>query len=499
MLFWSHKRGAFRSGAMDSKQRLQHKQQEMRRQPRLDRRNAAKNFDYGVEAAAAGGVSWSSSSSSCSASSDDSPALRPTRSMDLSYSNQTSFRIGGIEGEVEIICRSLGLSGPEDFAISLPAWEARKALSSSDLLHRRSPLSHPDSATHEDPTFASQSSTLVSDSPPTFHSSASIEEPTGRLDVEENEPAQNSCDTSMEITVADDEALRNSVPSFEPRGGDGGIRGVRPSILAPLAPLAPPQINLAPPTPPPALPPPPYMSLPAIDGMDSAWDIVRSFAPEDKDNNTFGACEDDGTDEEDNTTEVMDARLGETSEGSTGTSSYSPMNIDDDKSSLSTETTMLIVSPNGKFKTNIKSWMRGRLLGSGSYGTEIMLLSQFEHENIVQYYGTDKEEAKLFIFLELITQGSLASLYQKYRLQDTQVSAYTRQILYGLNLLILDWPKRLVYYALAFTCNWFEGLKAFWCMHIHWCCLRFQITKFNVLKSSKGSVYWMAPEVSHLF
>lgn len=374
MLFWSHKRGAFRlgRGAMDSKQRLQHEQQEMRRPPRLDRRNAAKNFDYGVEAAAAGGVSWSSSSSSCSASSDESPPLRPTRSLDLPYSNQTSFRIGGIEGEVEILCRSLGLSGPEDFAISLPAWEARKALSSSDLLHRRSPLSHPDSATHEDPTFASQSATLASDSPPTFHSSASIEEPTGRHDVEENEPAKNSCDTSMEITVADDEAVRNSVPSFEPRGGDGGIRGVRPSILAPPATLTPPQINLAPLTPPPALPPPPYMSLPAIDGMDSAWDIVRSFAPEDKDN-TFGACNDDETDEEDNTIEaegeeeLVELRLGETSEGFTGTSSYSTMNVDDDKSSMSTET-MLIVSPNGKFKRNIKSWMRGRLLGSGSYG-----------------------------------------------------------------------------------------------------------------------------------
>ncbi|RWW46792.1 hypothetical protein BHE74_00047262 [Ensete ventricosum] len=201
------------------------------------------------------------------------------------------------------------------------------------------------------------------DSPSTFHSSASIEEPTGRQDVEENEAAKNSCDTSMEVTVADDEALRKSVPSFEPRGGDGGIRGVRPSICAPPATLAPPQTSLAPPTPPPALPPPPYMSLPAIDGMDSAWDIVRSFAPEDKDNNTFGACDDDGTDEEDNTTEVMDARLGETSEGSTGTSSYSTMNVDDDKSSLSTETS------NGKFKRNIKSWMRGRLLGSGSYGT----------------------------------------------------------------------------------------------------------------------------------
>ncbi|XP_064986040.1 mitogen-activated protein kinase kinase kinase 1-like [Musa acuminata AAA Group] len=530
MLFWSHKRGAFRlgRGAMDSKQRLQHEQQEMRRPPRLDRRNAAKNFDYGVEAAAAGGVSWSSSSSSCSASSDESPPLRPTRSLDLPYSNQTSFRIGGIEGEVEILCRSLGLSGPEDFAISLPAWEARKALSSSDLLHRRSPLSHPDSATHEDPTFASQSATLASDSPPTFHSSASIEEPTGRHDVEENEPAKNSCDTSMEITVADDEAVRNSVPSFEPRGGDGGIRGVRPSILAPPANLTPPQINLAPLTPPPALPPPPYMSLPAIDGMDSAWDIVRSFAPEDKDN-TFGACDDDETDEEDNTIEaegeeeLVELRLGETSEGFTGTSSYSTMNVDDDKSSMSTET-MLIVSPNGKFKRNIKSWMRGRLLGSGSYGMvyegisdvgvffavkevslldqgsnaqqcilqleqEIMLLSQFEHQNIVQYYGTDKEEAKLFIFLELITQGSLASLYQKYRLQDTQVSAYTRQILYGLKYL----HERNVVHRdikcanILVHANGSVKLADFG--------LAKEITKFNVLKSCKGSVYWMAPEV----
>jgi serine/threonine protein kinase len=68
------------------------------------------------------------------------------------------------------------------------------------------------------------------------------------------------------------------------------------------------------------------------------------------------------------------------------------------------------------------------LLGS----QEIALLSQFEHENIVQYYGTDKEESKLYIFIELVTQGSLSSLYQKYKLRDSQVSAYTRQILNGL-------------------------------------------------------------------
>ena len=113
---------------------------------------------------------------------------------------------------------------------------------------------------------------------------------------------------------------------------------------------------------------------------------------------------------------------------------------------------------------------------------EIALLSQFEHENIVQYYDTDKvskftlsfcwydlvycmhrnslfsflsplcmlrllcwwpsncvtvfqEGSKLYIFLELVTQGSLASLYQKYRLLDTHASAYTRQILNGLTYL----------------------------------------------------------------
>ncbi|XP_075492644.1 mitogen-activated protein kinase kinase kinase 1-like [Primulina tabacum] len=128
------------------------------------------------------------------------------------------------------------------------------------------------------------------------------------------------------------------------------------------------------------------------------------------------------------------------------------------------------VSPNGSFRCNITSWQKGDFLGSGSFGTvyegftddgvffavkevslldngsqgqqslyqleqEISLLSQFQHENIVRYLGTDKDDAKLYIFLELVTKGSLAKLYQKYRLRDSQVSAYTRQILSGLNYL----------------------------------------------------------------
>ncbi|KAL6204028.1 hypothetical protein ACLB2K_021298 [Fragaria x ananassa] len=66
---------------------------------------------------------------------------------------------------------------------------------------------------------------------------------------------------------------------------------------------------------------------------------------------------------------------------------------------------------------------------------EIALLSQFEHENIVQYYGTQKDGSKLYIFLELVTKGSLQKLYQTYHLTDLHASVYTRQILQGLKYL----------------------------------------------------------------
>ena len=66
---------------------------------------------------------------------------------------------------------------------------------------------------------------------------------------------------------------------------------------------------------------------------------------------------------------------------------------------------------------------------------EISLLSQFEHENIVEYYGTYKDELKLYIFLQFVTKDSLLNLYQRYHLIDSQVSAYTRLILHGLKYL----------------------------------------------------------------
>ncbi|KAK9929454.1 hypothetical protein M0R45_026553 [Rubus argutus] len=136
------------------------------------------------------------------------------------------------------------------------------------------------------------------------------------------------------------------------------------------------------------------------------------------------------------------------------------------------------------------------LLDQGSQGKqsllqleqEIHLLSQFEHDNIVQYLGTDKDDTKLYIFLELVTKGSLANLYSKYLLRDSQVSVFTRQILSGLkylhdrNVLHRDikCANILVDASGSVKLADFGLAKA---------------AKLNDVKSCKGTPYWMAPEV----
>ncbi|KAM5574577.1 hypothetical protein ABKV19_013828 [Rosa sericea] len=392
-----------------------------RPKPRLDRRNAIKNIDYDAD--------------------QHSPSLR-TRSLDLPplSHNQTSFRVRGVEGEFDLICRSLGLSGPEDFAIPLAAWEAQRARSSSD--------------------FTSRSRLRPNDDVP--------------------EPR---------VTTA----VKN--------GGGGGIRGVRPPpVVLKSSASAPPQDHINSP-------------IPADDVSSSEEeDLVVSEA------NGGGSEAGD---------EVRSAKGNELAESVSCSSP--PSNNDSDDYGVGIAVMRVqpihsVFSPNGKFRRSVSSsWQRGQLLGRGSYGTvyegftddgfffavkevslldqgsqgkqsllqleqEIHLLSQFEHDNIVQYLGTDKDETKLYIFLELVTKGSLASLYSKYLLRDSQVSVFTRQILSGLkylhdrNVLHRDikCANILVDASGSVKLADFGLAKA---------------TKMNDVKSCKGTAYWMAPEV----
>ncbi|KAK4760119.1 hypothetical protein SAY87_023250 [Trapa incisa] len=93
-----------------------------RGKPRLERRNAAKNFDYDPSLTASSTDDPSSPSSSSS--------IRTTRSLELN--DRTSFRIQGNDGEFDRICHSLGLSGIDDFAIPSKIWQSSKIRSSID-------------------------------------------------------------------------------------------------------------------------------------------------------------------------------------------------------------------------------------------------------------------------------------------------------------------------------------------------------------------------------
>ncbi|XLT88865.1 hypothetical protein HN873_010618 [Arachis hypogaea] len=178
------------------------------------------------------------------------------------------------------------------------------------------------------------------------------------------------------------------------------------------------------------------------------------------------------------------------------------------------------------FNRTFSSWQKGYVLGKGSFGTvyegftddgfffavkeaslldegsnqgkqsvfqlrqEISLLSRFQHENIVRYFGTQEDQSSLYIFLELVPKGSLLSLYQKYSLNDSHVSAYTRQILHGLKYL----HNQNVIHRDIKCANILVDVSG-----------SVKLADFGLakatenVKSSKGSPYWMAPEMQALF
>uniref|UniRef100_A0A0A9DAJ4 Cl17799_1 n=1 Tax=Arundo donax TaxID=35708 RepID=A0A0A9DAJ4_ARUDO len=216
---------------------------------RLDRRNASKNIGYDA-------TNFCSYPPSPPASAPTSRPASLAGSAACSIDLVNSFRIGGSGdggGDVQLLCQSLGLSGPDDFAIPLADWEAHKAVRSS-----ASASSSParDSSARPNPDSPARDSPLRREG---------AEEPARPADAHPELPAK--------VSVARDAPVE--APEWPPRldplepirldvkraAGEGGIKGVRP---------------------PPVLKPPPSMALPAACGAGSTWDILRSFAPDEK-------------------------------------------------------------------------------------------------------------------------------------------------------------------------------------------------------------------------
>lgn len=71
-----------------------------------------------------------------------------------------------------------------------------------------------------------------------------------------------------------------------------------------------------------------------------------------------------------------------------------------------------------------------------SLGKEIEVYQGLEHENIVKYVGAKQEGDSVYIYMEFMTGGSIASLVKQFGPFDEKVvRKFTRQVVSGLDYL----------------------------------------------------------------
>jgi len=118
-------------------------------------------------------------------------------------------------------------------------------------------------------------------------------------------------------------------------------------------------------------------------------------------------------------------------------------------------------------------------------------LKRLDHENIIQYYGTDKDEEMLYMFLEFVSHGTLEQAYKNCPFKESQVSHYTRQILQGLKYLHGCNVIHRDLKCANILVTEFGNIKL----------ADFGLSKFmedsQFLKPGLGSLLWMAPEVAN--
>lgn len=129
---------------------------------------------------------------------------------------------------------------------------------------------------------------------------------------------------------------------------------------------------------------------------------------------------------------------------------------------------------------------------------EVDLLKLLNHKNIVGYLGTslEEEESVVSIFMQFVPGGSIASILARFGALDEAVfRRYTKQILEGVSYL----HKNDVIHRdikggnVMLMPNGIIKLIDFGCAKR--LCINLSMGQSQILKSMKGTPYWMAPEV----
>ena len=122
---------------------------------------------------------------------------------------------------------------------------------------------------------------------------------------------------------------------------------------------------------------------------------------------------------------------------------------------------------------------------------EVEILSQLNHKNIVRYLGTQRTQEYLYIFLEYIAGGSIASLLQKYgKLNENLIKVYTKQVLEGLEYL----HSHNIIHRDIKGANVLVGKNGV-CKVADFGAAKRILENKGQLRSLKGTINWMAPEV----
>jgi len=122
---------------------------------------------------------------------------------------------------------------------------------------------------------------------------------------------------------------------------------------------------------------------------------------------------------------------------------------------------------------------------------EIKFLSQFKHENIVQYYGSETIEDRFYIYLEYVHPGSIHKYVHQHcgSLTESVIRNFTRHILKGLAFL----HSQKIMHRDIKGANLLVDINGV-----------VKLADFGMAKhlstaapnlSLKGTPYWMAPEV----